>query len=247
VVGGAVLWSVAMRLFSEVFVIDYAVSVLTLNALINIHHYVLDGAIWKLRDGRIARLLVSEEAPKPAETAAPALPRAARWGSVGRGVAWAAVASVALAMFGTDTLRGYMLLQAGSLRAAQKWQDAEGFYHDALRFNGRTTDAMEGLAVAEMQAGNFEQALQHWAESVRLNPISAHLRDGLGETYLRLGRLDDALEQLEEAVLLAPKDEVGLRLLAQAHWAKGDRAQARTLIERADTAASEANRQRLAL
>ena len=41
-----------MRLFSEVFVIDYAVSVLTLNALINIHHYVLDGAIWKLRDGK---------------------------------------------------------------------------------------------------------------------------------------------------------------------------------------------------
>lgn len=246
VVGGAVLWSVAMRLFSEVFVIDYAVSVLVLNALINIHHYVLDGAIWKLRDGRIARLLVSADTPRTAD-APPALPQGLRWGGVGRGVAWAAVACLALAAFGADTLRGYLLLQAGGLREAQKWQDAEGFYRGALRFNGRTVDAMEGLAVAEMQAGNFAQAAEHWVESVRLNPISAHLRDGLGETYLRLGRVDDALEQLEQAVLLAPKDEIGLRLLAQGHWAKGDREQARALIERADTLASEANRQRLAL
>lgn len=246
VVGGAVLWSVAMRLFSEVFVIDYAVSVLVLNALINIHHYVLDGAIWKLRDGRIARLLVSDDVPK-APAAAAASPPTARWESFGRGMAGIAVAGLALAVFGTDTLRGYMLLQAGSLREGQKWQDAAGFYQSALLFNGRTADAMEGLAVAAMQAGNLEQALQHWTESVRLNPISAHLRDGLGETYLKLGRLDDALEQLEQAVLLAPKDEIGLRLLAQAHWAKGDRAQARTLIERADAVASEANRQRLAL
>ena len=247
IVGGAILWSVAMRLFSEVFAIDYAVSVLVLNALINIHHYILDGAIWKLRDGRIARLLVSAEAPAAAPRPAPIVPRATGWEGFGRGIAGIAVAGLALAVFGSDTLRGYMLLQAGSLREGQRWQDAAGFYQRALGYNGRTADAMEGLAVVAMRAGDFEQALAHWTESVRLNPISAHLRAGLGETYLRLGRVDDALDQLEQARLLAPKDEITLRLLAQAYWAKGDRAQARTLVERADALAAEATQKRLAL
>jgi hypothetical protein len=32
-------------------------SFLTFTALLNIHHFILDGAIWKLRDSRIAALL----------------------------------------------------------------------------------------------------------------------------------------------------------------------------------------------
>jgi hypothetical protein len=37
-----------------------AVSVLVL-AMMNIHHFILDGAIWKLRDGRVARVLLRSE------------------------------------------------------------------------------------------------------------------------------------------------------------------------------------------
>jgi Flp pilus assembly protein TadD len=140
-----------------------------------------------------------------------------------------------------------MLLQAGDLRGAQKWPDAAAFYHGALRYNGRTADALEGLAVAAMQGGDYQQAAEHWAESVRLNPISAHLRDGLGETYLRLGRVDDAVTELQQAVLLDPHDEIGLRLLAQAHWMKGDRERAQALAAQADDVAAATNRQRSAL
>ena len=32
---------------------------LIFTALVNIHHFILDGAIWKLRDGRIATLLLN--------------------------------------------------------------------------------------------------------------------------------------------------------------------------------------------
>lgn len=246
VVGGALLWSVGMRIFSEAFAVDYAVSVLALNALINIHHYVLDGAIWKLRDGRIARLLIAGEAAKTPEIAPPPVAPAPR-SRFGRGVAWAAVACLAFAVFGADAMRGYMLLQAGDLRTAQKWGDAAEFYNGALRYNGRTADALEGLAIAAMQAGDYNTAATHWAESIRLNPISSHLRDGLGETYLRLGRVDDAIAQLEEAVRMTPNDEIGLRLLAQGYWSKGDRDRARTLAAQADTVAAEADRLRQAL
>jgi tetratricopeptide (TPR) repeat protein len=246
VVGGALLWPVAMRLFSELFVIDYGLSFIVLGALINIHHYILDGAIWKLRDGRIARLLVSAEDPQPAN--APSTPpRAARWTRVGRGVAWAAVASVALAVFGADALRSYSLFEAASLSEAQRWQDAKRFYRDASRYNGRMVDAMQGLAIAEMQAGNLAQAEKHWRDSIRLNPLAGNLHVGLGETYLKLGRLDEAVEQLEEAVRLAPTSDTGLRLLARAYALKGNRERAQAVLERANTVAAEANRHRLAL
>ena len=52
---------------------DAGLAALTL-AAVNIHHFLLDGAIWKLRDGRIARVLL-HSVPRPAETAAPARDR----------------------------------------------------------------------------------------------------------------------------------------------------------------------------
>jgi Flp pilus assembly protein TadD len=245
-VGGALLWPVAMRLFSEVFVIDYGLTFLVLAALINIHHYILDGAIWKLRDSRIARFLVSADDPQTAST--PSIPRdAARSASVWRGAAWAAVATVALVVFGADVLRNYALLEAATLSGAQKWPEAKQFYGDVTRYNGRVVDAMQGLAVAEMHAGNLARAEEYWRQSIRLNPLEGNLHVGLGETCLKLGRVDEGIEQLEQAVRLAPTNEVGLRLLARAYALKGDGERAQALAERANTVAAAANRHRLAL
>jgi tetratricopeptide (TPR) repeat protein len=258
-VGGVLLWPVMIRGFSQLFVVDYAFSVMVLNALINIHHFILDGAIWKLRDGRIARLLIPEEtaaAPVPAAAAAigdtggyaPAVATSPGWWSgIGGRIAVAAIVCVALAIHGSDVVRVSMLLKATALRQAQKWKDAGEAYRSALTLNGRVADAIEGLAVSDMQAGEMQRAAEHWAESVRLNPLSAHLRSGLGETYLKLGRLDDALAQLEEAVRLAPTDTTALMLLSRVYGAKGDTDKAKTLVERARAAANEAEKLRLAL
>jgi tetratricopeptide (TPR) repeat protein len=246
IIGGAVLWSVAMRCFSEAFAVDYGISMLVLSALINIHHYVLDGAIWKLRDGRIARLLV---APAADAAAGPPPAGGTRGRSPGalRGLVWTAVAAIALAAFVTDVMRGHLLLRAAGLRDAQQWDDASAAYRSALSVNGNAADAMEGLAAAAMQAGDWSHAAEHWAAAVALNPIAAHLRDGLAEAYLRLGRIDEAVTQLEQAVALAPQDEIAVRLLARAEWAKGNRGRARELIAEADGLAAEAARQRDAL
>ena len=43
---------------SYLFRADFTQSVLIVTAVVNIHHFVLDGALWKLRDRRIAALLV---------------------------------------------------------------------------------------------------------------------------------------------------------------------------------------------
>lgn len=58
VVGGIALFVPGPWLVSYLFHYDFSSSFLIFVSLINIHHFVLDGAIWKLRDGRIATLLL---------------------------------------------------------------------------------------------------------------------------------------------------------------------------------------------
>jgi tetratricopeptide (TPR) repeat protein len=58
---GSAIWGIPLMLFvPEVFGVrafDAGLGVLIASA-VNIHHFILDGAIWKLRDGRIARVLL---------------------------------------------------------------------------------------------------------------------------------------------------------------------------------------------
>jgi hypothetical protein len=66
---GAAVWGVPILLFgpdllgARAFEAGHA---LLAAAAVNVHHFVLDGAIWKLRDGRIARILLRPREPQPA-------------------------------------------------------------------------------------------------------------------------------------------------------------------------------------
>ena len=62
VVGGIALFVPGPWVSSLIFHFDFTRSFLVFTALVNIHHFILDGAIWKLRDGRIAALLVNSRA-----------------------------------------------------------------------------------------------------------------------------------------------------------------------------------------
>jgi len=61
VVGGVALFVPGPWLASYVFHYDFTASFLIFTALVNLHHFILDGAIWKLRDGRIASLLLNTQ------------------------------------------------------------------------------------------------------------------------------------------------------------------------------------------
>src|SRR6266700_1017394 len=62
VAGGIALFVPGPWLSSLVFHFDFTRSFLLFTALVNIHHFILDGAIWKLRDGRVAALLINSRA-----------------------------------------------------------------------------------------------------------------------------------------------------------------------------------------
>src|SRR5467141_1732557 len=56
--GGIALFIPGPWIVSRAFHADFAASFLTFTALVNIHHFILDGALWKLRDSRVAALLL---------------------------------------------------------------------------------------------------------------------------------------------------------------------------------------------
>ena len=59
VAGGIALFIPGPWIASRIFHADFAASFLTFTALVNIHHFILDGALWKLRDSRIAAFLLN--------------------------------------------------------------------------------------------------------------------------------------------------------------------------------------------
>jgi tetratricopeptide (TPR) repeat protein len=64
VVGGLALFIPGPWLASRLLGHDFVESFVIFMALVNVHHFILDGAVWKLRDGRIARFLLGKNAPE---------------------------------------------------------------------------------------------------------------------------------------------------------------------------------------
>src|SRR5262249_51093044 len=81
VAGGIALFIPGPWIVSRAFHMDFAASFLTFTALVNIHHFILDGALWKLRDSRIATLLLNAAKGRKEQDAQSArgVLRAARW------------------------------------------------------------------------------------------------------------------------------------------------------------------------
>jgi hypothetical protein len=80
---GSALWVLPTLIFAPTALgrlpFDFGLYALTV-AVVNLHHFILDGAIWKLRDGRIARVLLRDVEPASAADE-PEAPIRAGWRS----------------------------------------------------------------------------------------------------------------------------------------------------------------------
>jgi tetratricopeptide (TPR) repeat protein len=270
IVGGVFLWIGTTRVLSQVFALDYGTSFLLMLSLINIHHFVMDGAIWKLRDGRLAKLLLAPERPiqeaasmsaaagasarqqrrahkagKPAAEPGPGAMVAgpAAW----RTPAWAAAGVLALVLAGTDLYYRLGIWRANQVSRTGNAQDAADLYNSVWDVNGRATEALDGLAFWDLRAGRVQQAAERWERSIKLNPTetSAYAHIGLGEVYLRTGQVDDAMRHLEKAIEYRPSEPSSYILMARAYEKKGDAAKAEEMRTRANQTRSTASDQRL--
>jgi tetratricopeptide (TPR) repeat protein len=193
---GAALWTVPGILFGPGLLgplpYDAGLAVMIATA-VNLHHFILDGAIWKLRDGRIARVLL-----RSAEPAAEGLPVPAgrRWlrPLVYTAGAFGVVATIVAALETDGVTRAAQRGDAQRLRAAEA----------RLQWLGRNSPMLHAqLAVLEAQSGDFEAAFREAQASLELHPTADGWR-ALGEVHMLAGEPGKAIEPWKRALELRP-------------------------------------------
>ncbi|HEB91061.1 MAG TPA: tetratricopeptide repeat protein [Deltaproteobacteria bacterium] len=171
-------------------------------AVVNIHHFALDGAIWKLRDGHVARALLRDD-PGLAAGKAEASVGLGRWG-------WRVVwigGSIALAVTVHEQFERTVTLSGITLRSLDRARDAIA----RLEWTGRDSDSDHlVLANSYLQAGNPDAAEKEYRESLARRP-SAEAVSGLAAVRIQRRDWSGALENYDRAQRLDP-DNVDLMI-----------------------------------
>jgi tetratricopeptide (TPR) repeat protein len=239
---GALVWTLPLLLFWKpgfaVLSPDEGMLVLVA-AIANLHHFVLDGAIWKLR-GPIARVLIQSQAEERDAVVArrPWLGRAA-WALC----AAALVANLAGVLLEDAWVRAVRerdlfaarealadLFWVGRDRASYHLAVARGMLqvgaHDAALAEAREAAAESRgaephivIAQASLAIGRPEDAARAFEAASALAPERAGLRRQAARAWKSAGRSELALPHLEAALQLAPDDESLARELARAREA----------------------------
>jgi tetratricopeptide (TPR) repeat protein len=193
---------------------DFASSVLIVAAAVNIHHFLLDGVVWKLRDPKVSQALVSVDTPRrpssswgPIERASPPRRRVVLVG--------ASVALVGLALI--DQFRYVLVTQpvdAASLEIARalnpsdsrihhatvKWLIESGRLREASRENSRLlalwprdVDALINAGVLAQRLGDVDAAATWWRRALVEEDDRADVHLYLAEFLDEAGRPAEAV------------------------------------------------------
>lgn len=163
-------------------------------ATINIHHFMLDGAIWKLRDGPVARALLRAEPTLP-EAIVPSRNRARRR------IVWA----VCAAAVGLYRVAAYEI-EFGVRQSYERGDRArQETAIQRLRWIGRESHAVHyNLGLDLVGDRQLESVRKHLERSLELFP-TAKAWTALGNVERLEGRFEQAIVALETAIELDPK------------------------------------------
>jgi tetratricopeptide (TPR) repeat protein len=211
--GGIALFVPGPWIASYFFGIDFTTSVLIFTAVVNIHHFILDGAIWKLRDSRIAAFLIDSQrkaASSAAETGR-ALQGLTAW-ALGQArsarmmraaalaalLAWAAV-DQARYVFATDAADRMSLSRAAALNP----------------YDETVLARRERLLIEEKRFGELYEIYRGY---IAWQPDDPDARVRAGTIALQLGKQEDAVAHWQHALTVSPGHQEASGLLAQV-WA----------------------------
>ncbi|MGH7286623.1 MAG: tetratricopeptide repeat protein, partial [Myxococcota bacterium] len=238
-VAGSAIWGLPTVLFLPSMLGTHAFDAglyALVAATVNLHHFVLDGAVWKLRDGRIARALLGSAAERAgAETRASM--RYLGFAFLAFGAVYAVVNLTA------------MLETGWSLPRALERGDRERAETAARRLHWLGRDSMDThLQIANLRSreGDLAGARAAVVRSLEITPSA------LG--YVNVGildageeRLDEAQRAFEQALALEPGMLEASYRMALVAWRRGDREGSLRLLEEAASRAPERDDIRAAL
>jgi Tfp pilus assembly protein PilF len=221
---------------------DFASSVLIVAATVNLHHFILDGVVWKLRDPKVSQALVQVESPAPALDLQPApRPKRARYVLAAAGVAVVALALV-------DQVRYAMTSPGADIAALERARTlnprdsrvhlaliklliesnrlADAYREDValLELSPANVDALVNAGVLAQRLGNADDAARWWTRALAQD-------DSRGDVHLYLAELLDARGRSADAL---PHYQRHLELVATRAVQADSRQTALVLIKFAD-------------
>jgi len=234
VIGGIALFIPGPWLASYAFGRDFTISVLIFTAVVNIHHFVLDGAIWKLRNSRVRSVLTATD------ISAIDLPAENSWISAVR--PWRLAGAVAIALLliigGLDQIRYYLGNRQGSIsslaaaaalnphdsimqmRLGRMYQSAgdparmEDAFRMAVRANPDNLDGQNALARVLLESGRYDEAYAHYKQMFsRVEPDAEALMN-FGALCKLQNRRDEAVQSLQRVLKKVPDYKPAQELLA---------------------------------
>jgi tetratricopeptide (TPR) repeat protein len=199
--GGIALFIPGPWLVSYLFHYDFTTSFLIFVSLVNIHHFILDAKLWKLRDKRVAALLVDPGGKQPAPLAG----ASARPAGSARSLATRVLSAPAFRI----SLAGLLFLWGGFDQFHFALRTDEGNLPALLRaaqINPYDSFVEERIARAETQQGQHEQAVAALTRAVALNPSSITLQQAAARALIAAGRYPDAYAHYQKMLERFPRD-----------------------------------------
>ena len=255
VAGGIALFIPGPWLVSRILHYDFTTSFLIFTAVVNIHHFILDGALWKLRDSRVSSLLIDRSAKAPGAVPSATLNPAAGARGTRRKFLTApafGIATIALLLvwgfmdqihfaLGADDENLSSLERAASMdpydsmlqariamaesRAGRKG-DAVQSLTRAVAINPHNAGLQHACARAMLEDGRYTDAYAHYARMLAIFPHDLDALVNFGVLAARLGHPDDAIDSWEKALDVDPGQPNPHLYLAEAFEQRGEHAAA---------------------
>jgi tetratricopeptide (TPR) repeat protein len=183
VAGGIALFIPGPWLVSVLFHFDFSTSFLIFLSLVNIHHFILDGALWKLRDARVSSMLVDRGA-QTAGGAPVAISKAAvlQQRSGARMALRVAVVAALFLWGGFEEIHFAMRTREGNLASLER----------AARINPYDSATQQRIARTEEKAGEHDAAIAAFSKAVAIDPTSIQLQEAYARELIADGRYEEA-------------------------------------------------------
>ncbi|HQU86230.1 MAG TPA: tetratricopeptide repeat protein [Pyrinomonadaceae bacterium] len=188
IVGGIALFLPVPWFASRVLHLDFGTSFLIITALVNLHHFILDGAIWKLRDGRIAAFLLNRK-KENAETDSP--------NSVWKWFSGATISARLVKIALVFPLLSLALIDQTKFTYSAKAKDDSSF-KIASQMNPYDASLRLKIARAEEEKGNLTEAQNQLTEAVRINPSLRQAQDSLARILIQTGKYEEAFKHYQK-------------------------------------------------